>query len=134
LKDTQHKVELSCDPELEVYTNAGAIVQVITNLFINSLQHGFEGINQGTISIIVNQNKNNISLLFLDTGCGIPPENIDKIFEPFFTTKRGSGGSGLGMHITYNLVIQSLKGTISCTSSTNKGSQFELIFPRQLDD
>lgn len=134
LKDTQHKVELSCEAEIEVYTNAGAIAQIITNLFINSHIHGFENINQGLISIIVNQNEENISLLFLDTGCGIPPENIDKIFEPFFTTKRGSGGSGLGMHVTYNLVTQSLKGTISCSSTLNKGSQFELVFPKNLND
>jgi len=134
LKETKHKVELFCDAELEVYTNAGAIAQVITNLFVNSLQHGFEEVNQGLISIIVNQHGENTSLIFLDNGCGMSTDNVAKVFEPFFTTKRGSGGSGLGMHVTYNLMTQSLKGSISCSSTMNKGTQFELLFPSKLAD
>jgi len=132
LRGTEHRIELYCDDNLEVYTNAGAIAQIIANLFVNSLQHGFENINQGLITIIIDENKENISLIFLDTGRGIPSEDLDKIFEPFFTTKRGSGGSGLGMHICYNLVTQSLKGSISCSSTIDKGTQFELLFPREL--
>jgi len=134
LKETKHKVELFCDAELEVYTNAGAIAQVITNLFVNSLQHGFEEVNQGLISIIVNQHGENTSLIYLDNGCGMSTDNVAKVFEPFFTTKRGSGGSGLGMHVTYNLMTQSLKGSISCSSTMNKGTQFELLFPSKLAD
>ncbi|MCJ8320692.1 MAG: HAMP domain-containing histidine kinase [Colwellia sp.] len=134
LKETKHKVELFCDDNLEVYTNAGAIAQIITHLFMNSFQHGFEGVNQGLISIIVNQNKENTTILFLDSGRGIIPENIDKIFEPFYTTTRRSGAIGLGLHVTYNLMTQSLKGSISCSSTLNKGTQFELIFPSKLAD
>ncbi len=129
IKGTHHKVELFCDDNIELFTNPGSLAQIITNLFINAIQHGFEHSNEGLISIIVNQDNNNISIIFIDSGCGIPPENLGMIFEPFFTTKRGSGGSGLGMHITYNLVTQSLKGIITCTSTLNKGTQFELIFP-----
>ena len=66
---------------------------------------------------------------YTDDGRGIPPENLTKIFEPFFTTKRGDGGSGLGMHIVYNLVTQKLGGSINCESTVGIGTKFTLKLP-----
>lgn len=57
-------------------------------------------------------------------------EIIERIYEPFFTTRRGSGGSGLGLSIIFNLVTQTLGGTIQCNSSPGEGAQFEIIFPK----
>lgn len=59
----------------------------------------------------------------------IPPENVSKIFEPFFTTKRGQGGTGLGLHIVYNLVTQKLNGTIECESQGDAGTTFIIKLP-----
>jgi signal transduction histidine kinase len=59
-------------------------------------------------------------------------ENLSKIFNPFFTTKRGQGGSGLGLHIVYNLVTQKLNGAIACESQLGKGTQFTLKLPIQV--
>ena len=55
---------------------------------------------------------NRLKLKYSDDGIGIPPENIGKIFDPFFPTARSSGGTGLGLHVVYNLVTQNLKVTI----------------------
>jgi signal transduction histidine kinase len=66
---------------------------------------------------------------YSDDGRGIPPENLDKIFEPFYTTKRGQGGSGLGLHIIYNIVTQKLGGTISCESEVGVGTRFIIDLP-----
>lgn len=52
-----------------------------------------------------------------------------KVFEPFFTTKRGSGGTGLGLHIVYNLVVFKLKGTILCHSTPGEGTEFIITAP-----
>jgi len=52
-----------------------------------------------------------------------------RIFEPFFTTRRGKGGTGLGLHIVYNLVTQLLRGTIECQSSVGRGSTFLIKLP-----
>jgi len=53
----------------------------------------------------------------------------DKIFEPFFTTKRLEGGTGLGMHVIYNIVTLQLGGTIQCQSEPSKGTQFSIKLP-----
>lgn len=59
----------------------------------------------------------------------MPPEVVKKIFEPFFTTKRLPEGTGLGMHIVYNLVTQMLGGKITCTSTEGEGTVFTIIIP-----
>ena len=65
----------------------------------------------------------------IDNGKGMSPETRKMIFDPFFTTNRAGGGTGLGMHVTYNLVTQSLKGDIKCESEPGKGSVFTIRLP-----
>lgn len=131
LKNKQTKVELFCEPDIEIYNDPGALSQVITNLYVNAVQHGFIDDQDGIISIIVNKDDQLISILFMDSGQGMSKESTEQVFEPFYTTKRNHGASGLGMHIAYNLVTQSLNGTISCSSKVNEGTQFELQFPNK---
>ncbi len=66
---------------------------------------------------------------YTDDGVGIPPENLNHIFEPFFTTARDHGGTGLGLHIVYNLVTQKMGGTIACESTVGVGTKFMIILP-----
>jgi len=125
------QVNLNSPDDLVIKTSPGAIAQIITNLVINAITHAFEQEKGGTITINIEQKDQQINMQFKDSGCGIPTENLGKIFEPFFTTKRGQGGSGLGMHIVYNLVTQSLHGNITCSSNLGKGTCFHINFPRQ---
>ena len=67
-----------------------------------------------------------------DDGGGVPERILDKLFEPFFTTVRGKGGSGLGLYIVYNIVTQTLGGTIDVESEVGAGTTFTLRFPRVL--
>ena len=71
-----------------------------------------------------------VGLLVADSGHGMPPEVLAKIYDPFFTTRRGAGGSGLGMHIVFNLVSERLKGEIRCDSAVGEGTRFSLAIPR----
>ena len=64
-----------------------------------------------------------------DDGCGMNEQVRRHIFEPFFTTRRGQGGSGLGMHIVYNLAVQALGGSIECETAPGKGARFVLRIP-----
>jgi len=75
-----------------------------------------------------------VTLIYQDSGQGIPDDDLKKIYEPFFTTKRGQGGSGLGLHIVYNLVHQTLKGNISCESTPSVGTKFTITFPCKAAD
>jgi signal transduction histidine kinase len=85
--------------------------------------HGFEKPDQGDIRISANQHENEIKLVYADNGKGISEVNRKKIFDPFFTTNKKLG-TGLGLHIVYNLVTQKLKGSIRCESKIEKGTKF----------
>ncbi|MFK5986909.1 MAG: ATP-binding protein [Pseudomonadota bacterium] len=129
LKKVAHKVEVNCDKDMFAQCNAGALSQILTNLIMNSLIHGFEGIKQGKIYIIVKKEQQFVHVIYSDNGVGMPADLLKHIFEPFFTTRRGQGGSGLGTHLVYNLVTQSLKGNISVSCAENAGLRFEITFP-----
>ena len=129
LKNLQHTIHIECDEGLQAYCRAGALVQIITNLIMNSIIHGFENMQQGKISIVVKAKGNRIHLCYADNGSGIPKEAINKLFEPFYTTKRGKGGSGLGAHLVYNLVTQGLNGTIVASSTMGMGLKYDIEFP-----
>jgi signal transduction histidine kinase len=96
---------------------------------MNSVIHGFEGKDQGRISITVMSLSNQLNILFKDDGVGVNESIKHKVFEPFTTTKRGEGGSGLGMHLVYNLVTQALGGSIVLSSELNLGVSIEINFP-----
>ncbi len=129
LRRTRHEVLLDCPEDLEIDSYPGAYSQIVTNLVFNSLTHGFEGIEQGRIEIEVRRADESLQLRYRDNGRGIAPEHLPKIFDPFFTTKRGVGGSGLGLHVLYNLVTQTLGGTIECRSRPGEGVNFEIDVP-----
>ena len=64
---------------------------MITNLFNNSILHGFDDKAEGEIVIRFNSLGNEVRLLFSDNGNGVSEENISKLFDPFYTTKLGKG-------------------------------------------
>ena len=133
LNRTGHTVTVDCPAELEVDSYPGALAQILTNLVTNSLVHAFPDGRRGHIGISARQEPGGVVLRYGDNGVGIPPENLRRIYDPFFTTRRGSGGSGLGMHIVYNLVTQRLGGTIEASSTVDEGTIFEVRFPAQAE-
>ncbi len=128
LKQTKHTIIINC-PEIKICSYPGIFSQIITNLVMNSLIHGFNGIDRGIIKIDISKEKNLLIICYTDNGNGMDRETLDKIFDPFFTTNRSSGGTGLGMHILYNLVTQSLDGEMECTSKPEKGVVFFIRVP-----
>lgn len=125
-------VNVLFDNEIVVNSIPGALAQVLTNLLNNSAHHGFEDRESGKITIELSQSDDNATIVYKDNGAGMSSDIRQKIFEPFFTTKRSLGGSGLGMHIVYNLVTQTLNGIISCSSEYTEGVQFVIEFPINL--
>lgn len=129
LKRTPHKVEIDCPPELEIDTYPGALYQIVANMVINALMHAFDEQRTGTVRITVRRVEQTLEMNFADDGRGMSQEVRMKVFEPFFTTRRGSGGTGLGLHLVYNLVTQLLRGTLDCRSAPGTGTEFTIRLP-----
>jgi signal transduction histidine kinase len=129
LRTTHHQVEIRGNEAIALNSYPGALSQIITNLVMNSLTHAYSPEDAGHLVFDFKQEGEQIILEYSDDGKGIPKENLSKIFDPFFTTKRGQGGSGLGLHIVYNLVTQKLNGTIECDSQVGVGTKFIIKLP-----
>ncbi|KNY25422.1 sensor histidine kinase [Pseudobacteroides cellulosolvens] len=131
IKKTKHKIIVNCMDDIWIHASPGGISQVITNLVVNSLVHAFDDGDEGIMTInIINEN-DEIIIEYSDNGKGISESDIKKIYEPFFTTKRGSGGTGLGLNIVYNIVTNEYKGKIKCNSTPGNGTAFIIRIPEK---
>lgn len=134
-KRTQHRLDLVIDDSVEAKLDAGALSQILTNLIQNALLHAFTDEQPGLMTICLQRcGDTEIELSFSDNGVGLSESAKERLFEPFFTTRRGSGGSGLGLHIVHNLVTEVLCGVISVSSEPGSGTTFRILFPVQLSD
>jgi signal transduction histidine kinase len=129
LKRGKHEIVLECNDNLEIESYPVSFAHIMTNLIMNSLIHGYNKGDTGTITIQLTTKGNIFSLIYSDDGKGIKKKNQKKIFEPFYTTNRARAGSGLGLHIVYNIVMQTLKGSIQCISKEHQGTSFMIQFP-----
>jgi signal transduction histidine kinase len=132
LKGRPIKVDVDCPPGLLLESFPGAVSQIVTNMVMNSLVHGFEDAQPGRIAIRAACDDGMVVLDYSDDGAGMDADTLGKLFDPFFTTRRGSGGSGLGAHILYNLVTGALGGTVKVVSAPGEGLRYSLRFPRNL--
>ncbi|MCD8554514.1 cache domain-containing protein [Seleniivibrio sp.] len=129
LKNSGHNVYLDVPEDLIIESYPGALMQIFSNLIINSLMHGFDEIENGIIEIKGEMEGTNLILTYSDNGVGMNEEQLARIYEPFYTTKRNAGGSGLGMNIVYNLISRKLNGTISIQSKPGQGTTFKITVP-----
>ena len=129
LKHSPVKVTSTCEPNIELETHPGAIYQLVSNLIMNSLIHGYDEGQAGNIHIASSREGNDVLIEYKDDGKGISAENLARIFEPFFTTRRGHGGSGLGLSIVYNIVTGTLRGSIRAESQPGNGVAFHIRIP-----
>ncbi len=131
LKKYEHRFHISGDESLQIISYQGVFYQIVSNLIMNTYIHAFEADSQGDIFINFSIQDKLLVFQYSDNGSGISEPILDKLFDPFVTSKRGQGGTGLGTHIVYNLVVQKLKGKIECESKEGKGTLFRLLLPLQ---
>lgn len=110
-------------PPVECYPQR--IHQVFVNLLMNAAQAIRE---KGEITLSTSGVDDYVIIRIRDTGCGIPYEMRPKLFEPFFTTKPVGRGTGLGLHIVYN-IVKAHGGTIDVTSEPGQGTEFIVRLP-----
>jgi signal transduction histidine kinase len=124
-------VALTGDADVEMDSYPGALAQVLSNLVMNSLTHGFVGGVEGRIDIaVLAAAPDAVTIRYQDDGAGIAPEHLGRVFEPFFTTRRGAGGTGLGLSIVHNIVTRVLGGSIRVSSEPGAGTVFHLTLAR----
>ncbi|MBF0264695.1 MAG: HAMP domain-containing histidine kinase, partial [Gammaproteobacteria bacterium] len=134
-KHSQISVLTDFEAGIEIESNPGVLAQVITNLIDNAIKHAFDSdVYKGTkpqIHLKLSSLENEVLIEVKDNGVGMKAKTLEKVFDPFYTTKRGKGGSGLGMHIVYNLITQKLNGKIQCESELNQGTSFKILLPKK---
>ena len=130
VKNSPYVLEITPIEALEMDSYPGALGQIFTNLLSNALLHAFDGRRHGHIRVTPRQTAPGwVEIRFDDDGNGIPAANLPRIFDPFFTTRLGKGGSGLGLHIVYNLATRILGGRVEVDSAPGRGSSFVLTLP-----
>lgn len=122
-------IELDIPETLSMDSFPGAIEQIVSNLINNSVLHGFDGRHHGCIRLTARVEGEMVRIVYSDDGHGMSCEVQKHIFEPFFTTRLGTGGSGLGLSICYNLVHGQLGGHLEVFSVVGEGSTFTLLLP-----
>jgi len=111
----------------------GVILNIILNALDATERGGTITVSTG-ISVSANETgKRGVEISISDTGCGIPPENLDKLFDPFFSTKEVGQGTGLGLPVSYG-IVQRHGGTIRVQSEVGRGTTFTIWIPVDGED
>ena len=110
----------------------GPLGQLVTNLFLNAVRHAFPARETGVIAVsaVSDDRQGTVTITFGDDGIGMEEEVRRRAFEPFFTTSRGAGGTGLGLHIAFNIATHQLGGRISLEAAPGRGCRFVIVLPR----
>lgn len=114
-----------------VWGNPLRLHQVATNLLsnaIDSFEHHIRD-EEKSVSVRFGSTKAQTTITVTDNGSGIPAGNINRIFEPFFTTKSVHNGTGIGLAITKNIIEKEFAGTLSVSSTVEKGTVFTIFIP-----
>ena len=130
LKKSQITLTVDVPPGITMDSYPGSYGQVLTNLFLNSVVHAFPDGRAGSVLVEARQVRDDVDIFVSDDGVGMSEEIQRRAFDPFFTTRRGEGGTGLGLHIIFNLVTQQLGGRLAFESRLGWGTRFRITLPR----
>lgn len=123
-------IEFDCDRSLFIECYPSELNQVFLNIIINACQALKN--DEGVLKIEIENREKDVLVKFIDNGCGIPKDIQAKIFDPFFTTKPVGSGTGLGLSLAYNIIVNKHKGKIEVDSTENIGTTFTLLLPKKL--
>lgn len=115
----------SLTPDLEIPVAPHDLEEILLNTMINAIQAMEDG---GRITVTAKKHMASIVIQIKDTGTGIPKDKLDKVFNLFYSTKKAGEGTGLGMWMTYELVVK-YKGTIDLQSEEGVGTIVTITIP-----
>ncbi len=127
------KTELSCkniSVEKSIAKGLPPIIDLgLERIFVNLLRNAIDAMDDGgKITVSANLEGDLIQIKIVDTGKGIPEQEVEKIFEPFYTTKDLGKGCGLGLTIVYE-IVKIYNGSIEVESKPGKNTTFKIILP-----
>ncbi|MCK7594347.1 sensor histidine kinase [Pseudomarimonas salicorniae] len=125
----EHRVRIDCPEGIVMDSYPGALFQIVSNLVMNSVIHGFASRQRGEMRITARQSGDRVELTFRDNGHGMSDDVAAHAFEPFFSTRLGQGGSGLGLHLVHNLTCHVLGGEVQLESPPDGGTGFHFLLP-----
>jgi signal transduction histidine kinase/nitrogen-specific signal transduction histidine kinase len=137
IKSNNIKIILSLDKSINIDGYENELTQCMMNIYNNAKDALVENIKEERyIFISTTQEENNIVIKIKDNANGIPTKVLPKIFDPYFTTKHQSKGTGLGLHMTYNLIVNGMNGKIEAKNveyeyenKKYKGAMFTITLP-----
>jgi ligand-binding sensor domain-containing protein/signal transduction histidine kinase len=130
-----YDIETEFFPELpEILCYPGELIQVFMNLLINAADAIQEKGQPGLIKISTSVKDNDVVVAVTDNGCGIADEIKDYIYNPFFTTKEVGKGTGQGLALVHNIIIERHKGKLYFESKVGKGTTFYIHLPLPPED
>lgn len=134
LRRSKVSVRVEQAEDVSITSRPGSLSQVITNFVTNALTHAFDPDQPGELVLTVGQTDGQALLEVRDDGKGMPAHVAERAFDPFFTTRSGTGGSGLGLFIVHNLVVEGLGGSLTMDTAPGRGTTFLLKFPLRMSD
>ena len=137
IENNNIQVILDLQEDIKINGYPNELIKSFINMFDNSNDILYQNEeNSRFIFITTYTDNNNIFIKFKDNGSGIPEEILPKIFEPYFTTKHQSQGTGLGLHMTYNLIVNGMNGNIEVLNVNYEydgknyiGAEFTIVLP-----
>lgn len=137
VKNNNINIILELQDDIELIGHENELIQCLINIFHNAKDAFIEkGVAQRFLFISTFLEDNNVIIKIKDNAGGIPEEILPKIFEPYFTTKFKSQGTGLGLHMTYSLIVNGMAGRIEVQNvdyeydgQNYQGAQFAIILP-----
>lgn len=128
------ELKLELDESLPPIRCLPEINQVFLNMIVNAAHAieeklGENSSEQGLITIATSQTETHAVIKISDTGNGIPEEHLNKIFEPFFTTKEVGKGTGQGLAISHNIIVEQHQGSLEIESTVGEGTTFIIRLP-----
>jgi PAS domain S-box-containing protein len=138
IKRNNINIILNLEENVNIKGYPNELIQCFMNIFNNAKDALVENNNENDRYIFISQivDNDNVIIEFKDNAGGIPDEIIAKVFEPYFTTKHKSQGTGLGLHMSYNLITNGMKGSIEVKNDEYdfngkhyRGACFDIIIP-----
>jgi len=110
---------IECNEDISIISNPMHYSNILINLITHSVYYNFQGYIKGSIEIKIEHHNDTLFITYHDTGTAIQVNDIEKLFEPFSISRLNQKGSGIELHLVYNIITKGLHGHINYDTQAN---------------